>query len=147
MNRTFFFDMDGTIANLYGVDDWLEMLINHNPTPYKIAKPLVNMNSLARILNRLQRNGFRLAVISWLAKDSNTHYDNEVTSAKHNWLKKHLASVKWDEIIITAHGNAKEQFAHTESDILFDDEKKNRDNWTGIAHNVNDIIGVLKAIM
>ena len=121
MNRTIFFDMDGTIANLYGVDNWLEMLINHNPTPYKIAKPLVNMNSLARVLNRLQRNGFRLAVISWLAKDSNTHYDNEVTFAKHNWLKKHLASV--------------------------DDEKKNRDNWTGIAYDVNNIIGVLKAVM
>ena len=146
MNRTIFFDMDGTFVNLYGVENWLEMLIGHNPTPYRIAKPLFNMNSFARVLNRLQRNGFRLAVVSWLAKNSNTDYDNEVRNAILNKLKKHLASVKWDEIIITNHGNAKEQFIHTNDDILFDDEQKNRDNWTGIAYNVNDIIKVLKAV-
>lgn len=147
MNRTIFFDMDGTFVNLYGVENWLEQLVNHNPMPYKIAKPLFNMNSFARVLNRLQKNGFRLAVISWLAKNSTDDYDKAVEKEKKNWLKKHLSSVNWDEIIITSHGNVKEQFAHTEKDILFDDEKKNRDNWTGIAYNVNDIIGVLKAVM
>lgn len=30
---TIWFDMDGTIADLYGVDGWLEMLIAEDPTP------------------------------------------------------------------------------------------------------------------
>jgi len=146
MDRTIFFDMDGTFVDLYGVENWLEMLTNHNAIPYRVAKPLFNMNSFARILNRLQREGFRLAIISWLAKNSSEKYDDEVTKAKKAWLKKHLASVKWDEIIITSHGNAKENFIHTKFDILFDDEKKNREKWKGIAYNVNNLLDTLKAV-
>ena len=40
------FDMDGTIADLYGVDNWLEMLINGDTTPYSIAQPLVRLSAL-----------------------------------------------------------------------------------------------------
>ena len=31
---TFYVDMDGTIANLYGVENWLEYLINEDAFPY-----------------------------------------------------------------------------------------------------------------
>ena len=53
--RTIYFDMDGTIANLYGVDGWLDMIINRDATPYKVAEPMVRMNTLARVLNNLIR--------------------------------------------------------------------------------------------
>ena len=69
---------------------------------YKEAKPLVNLSSLARVLNRLQRNGYEIAVISWLAKNSNAEYDEMVTKAKMEWLENHLPSVKWDKISIVA---------------------------------------------
>ncbi len=146
MIRTIFFDMDGTLADLYSIDNWLDMLINENAYPYKNAKPLINMNSLARILNRLQRQGFRIAILSWLSKNSSKEYAEKVTSAKMKWLKKHLASVQWDEIIITHYGTPKEQYAHNHWDILFDDEKRNREKWTGIAYNANNIIETLKAV-
>ena len=81
------FDMDGTIANLYGVDGWLEMLTANDPTPYAIAKPLVNLSRLARYLNKIQKMGIEIGVISWLAKNSNAEYDTAVTEAKMNWLK------------------------------------------------------------
>ena len=57
MERKIYFDMDGTIADLYGVENWLEMLINEDVTPYRVARPLIRMQSLARVLNRLQREG------------------------------------------------------------------------------------------
>ena len=41
------FDMDGTIANLYGVDGWLSALNAFDPSPYEIAKPLVNLSFVA----------------------------------------------------------------------------------------------------
>lgn len=140
------FDMDGTIANLYGVENWLEMLTNHDETPYRNATTLVRMNSLARILNRLQREGHEIGIISWLAKNSNKDYDERVTNAKREWLKKHLASVKFDFIEIVKYETDKNIVARNENDILFDDEENNRKNWLGIAYDVNDIIGTLKAV-
>ena len=145
MNCTIFFDMDGTIADLYGVENWLEYLINNDEYPYTNAKPLVNLNSLARILNRLQKSGYRIGIISWLSKNSNNEYDEKVTAAKNKWLQKHLASVKFDEINIVSYGTPKETF-NNDNDILFDDEEPNRNNWTGRAFNVNSIIEILKSL-
>ena len=146
MTTTIFFDMDGTIADLYGVENWLDYLIASDTLPYAIAKPLLKLNSLARILNRLQREGYRIGVISWLSKSGTEEYNNAVTETKKNWLKKHLASVHFDEINIVKYGTPKQMFARTENDILFDDEEKNRNNWTGKAFDVNAIIEILKGM-
>ena len=146
MTTTIFFDMDGTIADLYGVENWLDYLIASDALPYEIAKPLIRLNALARILNRLQKQGYKVGVISWLAKNSNTDYDEKVTRAKKEWLKKHLASVNFDEIHIVKYGTPKQTFAKTKNDILFDDEEKNRNDWTGKAFDVNEIIEILKGM-
>ena len=146
MTTTIFFDMDGTIADLYGVENWLDYLIASDALPYEIAKPLIRLNALARILNRLQKQGYKIGVISWLAKNTNTDYDEKVTRAKKEWLKKHLASVNFDEIHIVKYGTPKQTFAKTENDILFDDEEKNRNDWTGKAFDVNEIIEILKGM-
>ena len=144
MTRTIFFDMDGTIADLYGVENWLDFLIASDSLPYEIAKPLIRLSSLARILHRLQDEGYRVGIISWLSKNSTPDYDAKVTEAKKNWLKTHLPSVEFDEINIVPYGTAKEKFAKTEKDILFDDEEKNRQNWTGEAFGVENILEILK---
>ena len=146
MTTTIFFDMDGTITDLYGVENWLDYLIASDTLPYEIAKPLIRLNALARILNRLQKQGYKVGVISWLAKNSDTTYDEKVTKAKKEWLKKHLASVNFDEIHIVKYGTPKQTFAKTENDILFDDEEKNRNDWTGKAFGVNEIIEILKGM-
>lgn len=146
MTTTIFFDMDGTIADLYGVENWLDYLIASDALPYEIAKPLIRLNVLARVLNRLQKEGYKIGVISWLAKNSDTDYDGKVTKAKEEWLKKHLASVNFDEIHIVKYGTPKQTFAKTENDILFDDEEKNRNDWTGKAFDVNKIIEILKGM-
>ncbi len=144
---TIFFDMDGTLANLYGVENWLEMLtVTFDAFPYENAKPLLNLQALARVLNRLHRNGFRIEIISWLAKGSNAEYDKAVTLAKLRWLSVHLASVSFDEINIVEYGVSKDTFRHTASDILFDDEERNRNEWGGQAFGVENIIEVLKAL-
>lgn len=146
MAATIFFDMDGTIADLYGVENWLDYLIASDTLPYAVAKPLLKLNSLARVLNRLQKEGYRIGVISWLSKSGTEEYNNAVTETKKNWLKKHLASVHFDEINIVKYGTPKQMFARTENDILFDDEEKNRNNWTGKAFDVNAIIEILKGM-
>lgn len=140
------FDMDGTIANLYGVENWLEMLHNEDATPYIQAMPLLNLNVLARYLNKLIENGIEIGVISWLAKNASDEYNEAITIAKLNWLNKHLRSVKFSEIHIVKYGTPKESFATIE-DILFDDEVNNRDNWIGTAYDEKNIIAILKSLI
>ena len=144
MRITINFDMDGIIADLYGVENWLDYLINENPYPYEYAEPLLRLSALARKLNALQRNGYDLAIISWLSKSGSEAYNEIVTEAKLNWLAKHLPSVNWDRITIVPYGTPKETFCKCAEDVLFDDEKRNRDNWTGRAYDVENIMEILR---
>lgn len=141
--------MDGTLANLYGVENWLSDLINSNPRPYIVAKPLLNMSALARVLNRLKKSGYMINVISWLSKNSTAEYDMAVTKAKRDWLKKHLKSVEFDNIYILPYGTPKQSISNG---ILFDDEKPNRKNWesrqtsNNVAYDVDKILDILKGL-
>lgn len=143
MKKEIWFDMDGTIADLYGVDGWLDMILNENARPYEIAKPLVNMRELARVLNRLIEKGWEIGVISWLAKNGTNDYNKKVANAKMKWLAKHLRSVRFAKIDIVEYGTPKQI---NRNGILFDDEKQNRENWLGIAYNVENIIQVLREL-
>lgn len=147
MTKAIYFDMDGTIADLYGVENWLDFLIASNPTPYAIAKPLINMNRLARLLNRLQAEGYHIGIVSWLSKNSTEAYDNAVTLAKARWLDRHLHSVYWNEVKIVPYGTPKQEVVDFPSGILFDDEVQNRENWVGNAYDVNNILEVLKQLV
>ena len=140
------FDMDGTLANLYNVENWLDKLMNNDPSPYAEAAVMVNMNSLARLLNKLQKKGFEIGIISWLSKNSNIDYDNKVIEAKKAWLKKHLKSVRFNFIEIVAYGTNKNIVRKETCDILFDDEENNRKNWKGVAYNVNNILETLRKL-
>lgn len=140
---TIFFDMDGTIADLYGVENWLDYLLAEDATPYREAETLVNVQALAHRLNNLQRKGYRVEVISWLARESSENYGYEVANAKIEWLNSHLKSVHFDKINIVPYGTEKDTFRHSENDILFDDEEHNRKNWGGVAYNVDNILKIL----
>ena len=144
MTKAICFDMDGTIANLYGVDGQLDCIINEYTKPYREAKALVNMRQLGRELNRLKQNGYTIGIISWLAKGATDEYNRRVAQAKRNWLAKHLSAVQFDEVHIVEYGTPKHTLGNG---ILFDDEEPNRTNWIGKAYDVNDIIETLKAIV
>ena len=145
--RTIWFDMDGTIANLYEVDNWLEKLRSYDPSPYAEAEVMLNMSLLARYLNKLQKSGYRIGIISWLSKDSDYTYDMKVRKAKESWLEFHLRSVQFDAIHIVSYGIPKEIFMTATDDILFDDNEKIRSEWNGEAYEPNEILSVLKALL
>lgn len=143
MERKIWFDLDGTVANLYAVEGWLEMLIAQDPTPYAMAKPMLNMSALARLLHKAQRMGYEVGVISWLSKTSTAEYDIVVTETKIEWLRKHLPSVEWDEVKIVAYGTPKHELC---SGILFDDEEHNRNAWGEGAYEPSEILKFLRGL-
>ena len=144
MTTKIWFDMDGTIANLYAVEGWLEDLRAERTRPYELAEVLLNMSQLARKLNKLQRMGYELGIISWTAKNGTESYNAKVAIAKLNWLDKHLHSVSWDNIKIVPYGTDK--LMATGGGILFDDEERNRTNWGDNAYDPKDIMTVLRAL-
>lgn len=145
MNKNIFFDLDGTIVDLYGFPDWLFYLRHNSAIPYAQAKPTINLSRLARALHKAQRNGAKIGVISWLSKVSDSDYDRAVTEAKLDWLARHLPSVRWDEIHIVAYGTPKSNFA-SDTDLLFDDEERNRNDWRGEAYAPEKIFEVLASL-
>lgn len=145
--KAIYFDMDGTIANLYKVDGWLEDLQARKVRPYKEAQVMLNMSVFARLLNKLQEKGYVIGIISWLAKNGTEEYNQEIIQAKKEWLSKHLKSVAFDEIHIIEYGTPKETVVNIKDSILFDDEEENRENWKGIAYDVNNIIEILKKLL
>lgn len=137
-------DCDGTWIDLYGVENWLDDLINERTRPYEEAKPLVNLSLLARTLNQLQRIGYEINIISWTSKNSSYEYHEAVKNAKINWLKKHIPSVAWDNLYIVAYGTPKQTLS---SGYLFDDEEKNRLAWGEGAMTEKDLIKKLRSLL
>ena len=128
-DKTLVFDMDGTIANLYGVKNWLPLLENKNPLPYIVAQPLVNMAELATLLMAFKNQGWIIAVTSWLAKGSTKEYDKAVRIAKKEWLKRY--SFPFDEVHFIKYGTTKAKCTrhHGGYQVLIDDNEKVRQGW------------------
>lgn len=145
--RTIWWDMDGTIANLYEVENWLSKLRAEDATPYAEAKVMWNMSQLARLMNKVQLMGYKLGIISWTSKGGSESYNKAVAEAKKAWLGQHLASVKFDAICIVNYGTPKSLVMNDEDDILFDDEAPNRDAWLGEAFEPEMMMKVLKALI
>ena len=129
-NKTLVFDMDGTIADLYGVKGWLKMLRAYDATPYKVAKPLYDMEELKIILEILKLQGWKIVVTTWLSKGSTADYDKAVRKAKIDWLKKY--NFPYDEIHLVKYGTTKANCTRKNGgyQVLIDDNKKVRDGWT-----------------
>lgn len=138
------FDMDGTIADLYAVDGWLADLRAERTRPYEEAKVLLNMSLLARLLHKVQKAGHEIGIISWTSKGGSTGYNARVMAAKYKWLAEHLPSVDWDCVRIVAYGMDKREV--TGGGILFDDEEPNRTNWGSGAYTPDKIVEILKEI-
>lgn len=130
--KNIYFDMDGTIADLYGVENWLEYLKDENPAPYRAAAPMLDMENFSTILEKLQGKGYTIGIISWLAKNSSAKFNEKITFEKISWLNKYLPNISWNEIHIVEYGTNKSFFG---CGILFDDEIGNRKNWAVAEYN------------
>jgi hypothetical protein len=146
---TIYFDMDGTIANLYGVDGWIDKLNAEDVSPYLRASPMLNMAVFARMLHTLQAEGIKIGIISWNSKSGSKDYNRKVELAKLKWLTTHLRSVQFDEIHILDFDTPKWSVADEQA-VLFDDNKSVRidfANHNRLALDVGNIINDLKTII
>ena len=130
MTREICFDMDGTIANLYGVNGWLDDITNKSARPYAQAEPIYNMVDFLLLLVELKQRGWKIGIISWLSKNPDAEYGERVTKAKKEWLLSWCMDIVLDKVLIVPYGQCKadtcRQFGYG---VLADDEEQNRNAW------------------
>ncbi len=129
MCKAIYFDMDGTIADLYSVENWEPKLRSFDPSPYVEAVPMYNMRVLNTILEEIATYGITIGVISWLAIGSSKEYKREVRKAKRQWIEKYLPAAT--EVHFIGYGQSKKNVAKIKDAILIDDNPKVREAWKG----------------
>lgn len=142
MTKMIVFDMDGTLASTYKVNNWLEKLRAFDPSPYMDAAPIYDMLAVNRLVADLKAAGFRIAVTSWLSKESTPEYDAATRKAKREWLAKY--GFPYDEIHLVKYGTPKAKCTRGKADfqILVDDNAEVRSAWT-----LGDTIDATKDIL
>jgi 5'(3')-deoxyribonucleotidase len=151
MKKTIYFDMDGTIADLYGQENWLEKLEAESVEPYEKAKPLTDMEELKEIVNKLKIKGYSVGIISWLSKTGNPKYNMETAKAKIKWLDKFFNLGTDNHFVV--YGTPKHSLSKGKYDILVDDNEEILNDWIKdkpkgkIINAKGNIINELKALL
>lgn len=145
--KAIYFDMDGTIADLYGYEGWLEMLQAENTEPYEKCGCLVDFIELRNVLNDFIAAGVTIGVISWSAMGGSKEYNRRTRKAKKNWCDEFFANV-FTEFHVVKYGTPKHWVANEKDSILVDDNKEVRDAWRGETIDATkDIILALKELL
>ena len=138
--RKIYWDMDGTIANLYGVENWLNDLRHEIVKPYEVAEPMYDMKKLNAILEMLKAFGYSIGVITWGSMDASDEYNKAVRKAKKTWIADNLPTCS--EFHFQKYGTPKHKATYQNikinRDILIDDNAEVRKMWVakgGIAIN------------
>lgn len=139
-----YFDMDGTIADLYNVPNWLEHLQNERTSPYTDAKPLVDMGHLQTIIAALNGLGIAVGVISWGALGGSKEYTRQVKRAKREWLTRHGVSVS--EFHVVKYGTSKQSVAKHKDAVLVDDDPKNLAKWRGMTIDASNAVSMISQL-
>ncbi len=153
MRQIIAFDMDGTLADLYGVEDWLSKLRAEDPSPYTDCEPLVDMDKLNEVCALLQKAGYEIQIITALSKDASPEYKKAIREAKKAWLDK------WGFVYDHFHGvdykTPKKEVIRRDMKkggdaILIDDETRHTDKWNWgdtINPTEEDLIAALIALL
>lgn len=124
-----FFDLDGTLFNLYGKENWLEMLREENPDAFDWVgmvnngfMPEFNYEDLVGIcLDLIEDFGVEFNVITWLPMYATSEYEKQCAKIKEKWIRKFLPFVK--DVCCQSYGTPKQLGIKSRSKemILIDD--------------------------
>jgi len=124
-----YLDMDGTIANLYTQNNWLERLENEDKTIFLDCKPMTTQETLLKLF---PIDKFEIVILTMTPKNCSIEYHNQVIEQKKQWLEKFFPMLK--KQIFIKYGNNK-NLKNSANAILIDDNAVIRNNFRGIALN------------
>lgn len=129
-----FFDMDGTVADLYGRDGWL-LELRSKVSPFKELAPLVDMEALDSYMKALKPRNFHFSVITWTPMEAPYNFHKQCEADKREWVNEHMPSnVQFDAL---RYGVAKQDSRivnKNEVNILIDDNPEVIEAWEADGH-------------
>lgn len=127
--KKIYFDMDGTVYDLYGMDNWLEMLRNEEKGAFTLGNALVNMDELKEVCLRLIAKGYQIGIITWLPMGASLEYCEICTKEKREWAEKNMPYIS--EFYALEYGVPKQYApARRAAEMwLVDDNKEVREMW------------------
>ena len=150
--KKIYFDMDGTVADLYGSDNWLDNLRNERVGVFNNLSPLVDMDELAIICLQLMNNGYSFGIITWLPMGASYEYERVCEQEKREWANAFMPWVS--EFYAQSYGVPK-QYApikRAADMVLVDDNTEVRAMWNTERHRTSidatkNIIEELKKLL
>lgn len=134
-NLTLIFDMDGTLFDLYGKEDWLESIQNERLGLFEDLEAFDYVSKIIRPLKDLKAKGVQLGVCTWTPKGTSKNYCEVVKKEKVESLKKAGLFYLMDFVVCIPYGEDKadsvKKFRRSGSniEILFDDNKEVRESF------------------
>lgn len=127
--KKIYFDMDGTVYDLYGMENWLEMLRNEEKGAFTLGNALVNMDELKEVCLRLIAKGYQIGIITWLPMGASLEYCEICTKEKREWAEKNMPYIS--EFYALEYGVPKQYApARRAAEMwLVDDNKEVREMW------------------
>ena len=133
--KSIWFDMDGTIADLYKVEGWFSKLRSNDWSVYSECAPRHNYQRINAAVEVLIENGWQVGVITWASKGIGWGKDlDKIAEVKFDWLCKFFPALADGKFACIPYGYSKADFAEEmdrcyEVAYLVDDNKEVRQEW------------------
>lgn len=127
--KKIYFDMDGTVYDLYNLPNWLEMLRQEQEGAFTLGRPKVDMTKLQEVCNALAAEGWEFGIITWLPIGASREYCRSCEQEKRNWAAEFMPYIS--EFYAQVYGVPKHiaPVRKSKTMILVDDNERVRQGW------------------
>ena len=142
--NTIWFDMDGTIYELYRIPNWLERVREMDASVFSDGFPRNEYERIDIAVEALIEQGWQVGVITWAPKGATMEEVNEVGEVKFDWLCRYFPALSNGHFACIPYGESKAQFLEEMGDgyevnYLVDDNKEVRHEWRSHGENFKTI--------
>ena len=129
MSIKIYFDLDGTVYDLYNVENWLEKLRSEDASVFLEGDFIGDYNRFKTVCEKLVSVGVQFEVITWLPMQASEEYEIECTEVKREWVKKFMPFVT--EFTAQSYGIPKQNAIKKRAKTMYllDDNKEVCEMW------------------
>lgn len=128
-----YLDMDGSIADLYGIENWLDRLHNEDKTIFLECKPMVTEEKLFSLF---PQDKYDIRILSMTPLGASDEYCKNVEEQKNAWLDKYFPTITKRIYKKYSHNKNLKNSMHA---ILIDDSEPIRESFQGLALNPKNL--------